>query len=116
MSRIAEMYLELGEEGDAGVDIAPREREVEPRELAGRVLQLRIHGLRGSLSLHAPAVWGVFLSCGRRRCRGKSCDYTEETDWQSQTHCACQEYVFLFERRAVLYNERKHFMPWRLKK
>jgi hypothetical protein len=35
------MYLELREQGDAGVELVPRVGEFEPRELAAH---LRIHG------------------------------------------------------------------------
>ena len=55
------MYLELGEQGGAGVEVAPRAREVEPRELADRLLQFGIHGLRGSVSL---AGFSFFLAGG----------------------------------------------------
>ena len=79
------MYLELGEQGGAGVEVAPRAREVEPREFADRLLQLGIHGLRGRASL---AGFSFFLAGG-------------DDAGRKRRTCAREEYVFLPGRRSL---------------
>ena len=91
------MYLELGEQGAAGVEVAPRAREVEPRELADRLLQFGIHGLRGSVSL---AGFSFFLAGGDDAARKRR---TEQ----------CARGIRFLTRKAISEHRAKQLMPRR---